>query len=129
MLNKIFLKYRYDYTNTGNRYSASYFYNLNFPDYTDDVKLKDLEIPDSSYNWMKRFAIVEFTTTAQADLEYDLVNALKSNHVRVLTVVEAKAFIDSETSLTKLSEGVYEISPASEDWIEWPVAQKTLTIS
>ncbi len=100
-----------------------------FSDYVADwVDVKDLEIQDSQYKWMKRFAVIDFdeTVISSSDLEYDLRDL--PNHIRVLTLEEAKTFIANETTLTELSEGTYEISPESEIMDE-VIPQKLLILT
>ncbi len=99
-----------------------------FSDYVADwVDVKDLEIQDSQYKWMKRFALIEYDgrKVDTTDLEYDLRDL--PNHIRVLTPDEAKTFLKEETTLVEVETDVFEISPEREDEMTWEtILQKTI---
>ena len=88
-----------------------------------------MEISDDKYKWLKRFWIVEYTNNEKEDLEYDIVNALKSNHIKILSTTEASEFLDTNTTLTKISDWVYELHPEHTDDLSGEaVVQKTISI-
>jgi len=99
-----------------------------FKDYVDDwVIVKDLEIQDNQYLWAKRFAEIDFDgrKITIEDLEYDLRDL--PNHIRVLTLEEAQAFLEEETNLEEIEDWVFEISPEREDEMTQEIIpQKTI---
>lgn len=126
---KLYIKWRYCYSNNSNdRLSVSYQYNKMFKDYVDDwVIVKDLEIQDNQYLWAKRFAEIDFDgrKITIEDLEYDLRDL--PNHIRVLTLEEAQAFLEEETNLEEIEDWVFEISPEREDEMTQEIIpQKTI---
>ena len=91
----------------------------------------NLEIPEDRYNGMRRFWYIEFNlkNIEQEDLEYDMLNCLKQNHIRILSPEDAKEFIEIETNLEKISDWVFKIYDAYTDKMDLTeVLEKTLSI-
>jgi len=119
----LYFKYRFFYFNDGQgRYSPSYLFNQQRPDYTS-VTIKDFIIHDEKYNEgvHKRLMVIECPDEIVEDIKYDFNEFYKPLYnLAELTPQQAIDFVKENTILTEISEGNFELSPAVEasEWIE-----------
>lgn len=125
-MEKIYYKWRYSWTNNNSRYTPSYYFLKTFADTVEkaNITMQDNLISDDDYIWLKRFGIIEFDETkiTKENLEYDLYNSRKDNHIKILSVNESITFLDIETTIEKQGTNQYKARKAyiNEMWIEVP---------
>ena len=122
------LKYRMFYPQPNSRKSLSYLYNANKPWMLAKwVVVNDFLIPENMYldtNEWYLFAQVEPWTADVTELTDDLANHTWLNDTEVLSVADAKTWIDANTDNTKLikeSDWVYYYLSTDIEWVETKV--------
>lgn len=136
---KLYWNYRMSAFNKWNgQYSVSYLASQQFSDYAWIIDIRDMEIPENRYtkvnaNGMKN--LTKFLTYECAEW-VDEVEFRKSvaliwsyNAISLFnTVEEARQDVRDRTDLEEVEEWKFLISPATDDWIDWPTEAKYLII-
>ena len=141
MTNSLYFSYRPIWDNRTNKYDLSYYNDLQYKDFVDAWLTKVIDwdrfIPSSRITketvpWIKtlrRFWVLKYVNWLnEADLRSTLENVSKSFWIAILTAIEMKAKIRDYTDLVEEVDGKFLISPATNDWIDWPQEAKYLEI-
>lgn len=126
------------YTNTGNRYSISYFLNNDLSDYlaAGIISIEDMTISDDQYTqelapWLKsktRFFKASYNEEYVPEAHFEIVKSkMVANHYAIFfdTPEDAAQWVRENTNLEEKSEGIFIAREAME---EESIEEKTLLV-